>query len=60
MALIAGTSTTRRHPLGGGYTFTGGYPTGETVRNAYDDADLIRAVQAYRFFYPTVSGAACS
>ena len=58
MALIAGSSTTRRHPLGGGYTFTGGYPTGETVRNAYDDADLIRAVQAYRFFYPTVSGAA--
>jgi hypothetical protein len=58
MALIAGASIARRHPLGYGYTFTGGYPTGDTVRNAYDDADLIRAVQAYRFFFPTVSGAA--
>ena len=28
------------------------------TRKAYDEADLNRAVQAYRFFYPTVSGAA--
>jgi hypothetical protein len=41
-----------------GYTFTGGYPTPETVQKAYDDADLNRAIQAYRVFYPTVSGAA--
>jgi hypothetical protein len=41
-----------------GYEFKGGFPTPETVRKAYDDADLNRAVQAYRFFYPTVSGAA--
>jgi hypothetical protein len=40
------------------YSFKGGFPTPETVRKAYDDADLNRAVQAYRFFYPTVSGAA--
>src|ERR1700754_3208166 len=26
--------------------------------NLYDEADLHRAVQAYKFFYPTVSGAA--
>ena len=38
-----------------GYTFVGGYPTPETVQRAYDDADLNRAVQCYRFFYPTVS-----
>jgi hypothetical protein len=37
------------------YDFKGGYPTPETVRKAYDDADLARAVQAYKFFYPTVS-----
>jgi hypothetical protein len=37
------------------YEFVGGYPTPETVRRAYDDADLNRAVSAYRFFYPTVS-----
>jgi hypothetical protein len=43
---------------GGGYTFKGGYPTPETVQKAYDDADLNRAIQAYRVFYPTVSGAA--
>ena len=40
------------------YTFEQGYPTPETVRQAYDDADLNRAIQAYRFFYPTVSGMA--
>ena len=37
------------------YSFVGGYPTAETVRQAYDDADLNRAVSAYRFFYPSVS-----
>jgi len=35
--------------------FVGGYPTPETVRRAYDAADLNRAVSAYRFFYPSVS-----
>ena len=40
------------------YRFVNGYPTPETVQKAYDDADLARAIQAYRFFYPTVSGAA--
>ena len=41
-----------------GYVFSGGYPTPETIRKAYDDADLNRAIQAYRFFYATVSGEA--
>ncbi|GAF47885.1 hypothetical protein RW1_046_00450 [Rhodococcus wratislaviensis NBRC 100605] len=35
--------------------FEGGYPTEETTRRAYEDADLVRAIQCYRFFYPTVS-----
>jgi len=38
------------------YEFTGGYPTEATKKKAYDDADLTRAIQAYKFFYPTVSG----
>jgi hypothetical protein len=42
---------------GSGYTFERGYPTMETAQKAYDDADLNRGIQAYRFFYPTVSGA---
>src|SRR3954463_11096949 len=37
------------------YVFEGGFPTPETVVRAYDDADLNRAIQAYRFFYPSVS-----
>ncbi|MDO9412292.1 MAG: DUF1254 domain-containing protein [Pseudolabrys sp.] len=37
------------------YEFKGGYPTPETVKRAYEDADLARAIQAYKFFYPTVS-----
>src|SRR5688572_25060891 len=40
------------------YRFERGYPVGDTIQQACDDADLNRAIQAYRFFYPTVSGAA--
>ena len=40
------------------YRFEQGYPTPETIQQAYEDADLNRAIQAYRFFYPTVSGMA--
>ena len=45
-------------PTASGYTFTGGYPTPDTVQKAYDDLDLNRALHVYRVFYPTVSGAA--
>jgi len=38
-----------------GYEFKGGFPTAQTVQKAYDDADLSRAIEAYKFFYPTVS-----
>jgi hypothetical protein len=37
------------------YEFKGGFPTPETVQKAYDDAYLSRAIEAYKFFYPTVS-----
>jgi hypothetical protein len=40
------------------YEFVGGFPTAETVQRAYDEADLNRAVQCYRLFFPTVSGLA--
>jgi len=40
------------------YAFDRGFPTTDTMTQAYDDADLNRAIQAYKFFYPTVSGAA--
>jgi hypothetical protein len=40
------------------YQFVGGYPSPDTVSLAYDEADLNRAVHAYRFFYPSVSGLA--
>lgn len=40
------------------YTFKQGHPTDDAARKAYDDADLARAIGAYKFFYPTVSGAA--
>jgi hypothetical protein len=40
------------------YEFKGGYPTPDTVQRAFDEADLNRAIHAYRFFYPTVSSAA--
>ncbi len=37
------------------YEFKGGYPTPETIQKAYDDADLTRAIEAYKFFYPGVA-----
>jgi hypothetical protein len=40
------------------YEFKEGYPTADTIQKARDGADLGRAVEAYRFFYPTVSGSA--
>src|SRR5262245_49633436 len=36
----------------------GGFPAPDEIQRRYDEADLNRAIQAYRFFYPTVSGAA--
>jgi len=36
----------------------GGFPDPGTVAGSYDDADFCRAVQSYRFFYPSVSGLA--
>jgi hypothetical protein len=40
------------------YAFERGYPSVATAQKAYDDIDLNRAIEAYRFFYPTVSGQA--
>src|SRR5689334_2682635 len=48
----------QRASTGDAYEVKGGYPTPETVQRVYDQADLNRAIEAYRFFYPTVSGAA--
>jgi hypothetical protein len=36
-------------------TFPGGFPTAEATQRFYDEADLNRAIQAYRFFYPNIS-----
>jgi hypothetical protein len=35
-----------------------GFPAADAAQKAYDDADLTRAIAVYKFFYPTVSGAA--
>ena len=40
---------------GSPYTLERGFPTSETAQKARDDADLQRAITAYRFWYPTVS-----
>ena len=37
------------------YTFKGGFPAREKVQRGCDDADLCRAIEAYKFFYPSVS-----
>jgi hypothetical protein len=40
---------------GSPYAFAQGFPTDDGAKKATDDADFGRAVQAYRFWYPTVS-----
>lgn len=55
---IDNAAATNGDPSIGKYQFPNGYPTKETIQRAYDEADLFRAVQAYKFFYPTVSGEA--
>jgi hypothetical protein len=37
------------------YAFALGYPSEESAQRARDDSDINRAIQAYRFWYPTVS-----
>jgi hypothetical protein len=37
------------------YPFKSGFPTPEAAQRAHEEQDYQRAVQAYRFFYPTVS-----
>ena len=37
------------------YEFEHNFPTPDTARTIYDEQDFQRAVEAYRFFYPTVS-----
>lgn len=37
------------------YKFERGYPAAGTAERAYNDTDLGRAIEAYKFFYPTVS-----
>jgi hypothetical protein len=37
------------------YKFERGYPAPGTAERAYNDTDLGRAIEVYKFFYPTVS-----
>jgi hypothetical protein len=37
------------------YKFECGFPAAGTAERAYDTADLRRAIEAYKFFYPTVA-----
>jgi hypothetical protein len=42
-------------PAANQYAFKGGYPLKDTVDRSYDDVDLNRAIQAYKFFFPSVA-----
>src|SRR5262249_17290141 len=44
--------------VGRGLRIQGRLSNAEDVRDTYDAVDLNRAISTYRFFYPTVSGAA--
>jgi hypothetical protein len=49
-------ATTVTAPNGApGYSFSHGYPSADAAAKAIDDTDFGRAVQAYKFWYPTIS-----
>jgi len=54
-ALLAVTLTNQSLAQSSDYVFKGGFPTPATVKKAYDDADLARAIEAYKCFWPSVS-----
>lgn len=39
----------------GSTEFPRGFPTYETIERLYDEADLNRAIQTYKFFYPNIA-----
>lgn len=45
-----------KKPMMENYEFQNGFPTHETTKQVRDDIDLSRAISAYRFWYPVVSG----
>jgi len=44
-------SSSSNHSL---YEFNLGYPTAGTIKLAYNNTDLNRAIESYKFFYPTM------
>lgn len=44
-----------RIPTSKPHEFAQAFPTQDTATRVFDEQDLQRAVEAYRFFYPTVS-----
>ena len=59
-AKVGLTSDVRAHdkPAASAQKSPAGFPASDEVQGLFDEADLNRAVETYRFFYPTVSGAA--
>ncbi len=55
VASLPGMGQQSSSPQTAGYAFERGYPKADAARKASDDALFSRAVQAYRFWYPTVS-----
>jgi len=55
MVLVSLVATQAFGQAQGPTEFPGGFPTPETAQRLYDEVDLNRAMQAYRFFYPNVS-----
>jgi hypothetical protein len=54
-ALLAATLVTPTYAQENEYTFELGFPSGDTARAATDATDMRRAIEAYKFFYPTVA-----
>ena len=48
-------TTQQAFAQGNEYTFKLGFPSGDTAQAANDATDLRRAIEAYKFFYPTVA-----
>ena len=49
-----GATTAHARTTDPAYRFARGFPAADATRQAYDAIDLRRAIEAYKFFYPTV------
>jgi hypothetical protein len=59
-ACALGATTAHAQPADSSYKFERGYPVAGTAERVHDASDMRRAIEAYKFVYPTVAPKPCT